>query len=735
MVRFEDIQERVVAYMPGADLDLLRRAYIFSALEHRGQVRRSGEPYLTHPLEVAGILADLRLDLTCVIVGLLHDVVEDTLTTIGVIESYFGRDIAHIVEGVTKLSRLDFRSKEEQQAENLRKMLLAMTDDIRVILVKLADRLHNMRTLDFMPTERRAEIARETLDIYAPIAHRLGIGRIKAELEDLCLRHLDPDGYEALIQQLDEKRRVAQEFMDGIRARLAAAMARQGVSAEVHGRVKSAFGIYQKMKRQKIGVDQVYDYLAFRLIVPGIKDCYGALGIIHSLWRPVPGRFRDFIAMPKPNGYQSLHTSVMSEKGHPFEIQIRTAEMHSIAEEGIAAHWSYKEGAGAEQEDVASVQWLRQYMELLQEVKDPREFLHAARLNLYPEEVYAFTPRGDVKSLARGATTIDFAYAIHTDIGHQCVGARVNGRLVPLRTAVENGDIVEILTAPGHHPSRDWLAIVRTSRARHKIRQWLNVHERERSMALGRDLAEREFRKFRFTPRRYPEATLLHALKELNHESLDDFYVAVGFGKASPAQLVTKVAPDLRPAEKPESRLARVVRRALRPRVQEVEVRGIDDVMVVLARCCGPIPGEDIVGYITRGHGVSVHAASCSNVQNLLYDTGRRIDVAWSRRGVPAGTTRPVRVLVQTDEKQGLLARITSVISEEGTNINTVDARVSEDRRGTILLTLDITDTAHLERVLRRLRGIEGIHRVERQAGSGVGTGPPGGTKGMSDEA
>ena len=735
MVRFEDIQERVVAYMPGADLELLRRAYIFSALEHRGQVRRSGEPYLTHPLEVAGILADLRLDLTCVIVGLLHDVVEDTLTTIDVIESYFGRDIAHIVEGVTKLSRLDFHSKEEQQAENLRKMLLAMTDDIRVILVKLADRLHNMRTLDFMPAERRAEIARETLEIYAPIAHRLGIGRIKAELEEHCLRHLDPEGYEALIQQLDQKRRVAQEFMDGIRARLAAAMARQGISVEVHGRVKSAAGIYQKMKRQKIGVDQVYDYLAFRLIVPGIKDCYGALGIIHSLWRPVPGRFRDFIAMPKPNGYQSLHTSVMSEKGHPFEIQIRTADMHRIAEEGIAAHWSYKEGAGAGQEDVASVQWLRQYMELLQEVKDPREFLHAARLNLYPEEVYAFTPRGDVKSLARGATTIDFAYAIHTDIGHQCVGARVNGRLVPLRTAVENGDIVEILTAPGHHPSRDWLAIVRTSRARHKIRQWLNVHERERSMALGRDLAEREFRKFRFAPRRYPEATLQRALRELNHDSLDDFYAAVGYGKASPAQLVTKVAPELRPEEKPESRLARVVRRALRPRAQEVEVRGIDDVMVVLARCCGPIPGEDIVGYITRGHGVSVHAASCPNVQNLLYDTGRRIDVAWSRRGLPAGATRPVRVLVQTDEKQGLLARITSVISEEGTNINTVDARVSEDRRGTILLTLDITDTAHLERVLRRLRGIDGIHRVERQAGTGVGTGLPGGTKGMSDEA
>ncbi|MFQ5767867.1 MAG: RelA/SpoT family protein, partial [Acidobacteriota bacterium] len=641
MIRYEDIQEKVEAYLPAADFDLLRRAYVFSAVEHRAQVRRSGEPYLIHPLEVAGILADLRLDLTCIIVGLLHDVVEDTLTTTEVIREYFGRDIAHIVEGVTKLSRIKFRSKEEQQAENLRKMLLAMVDDIRVILVKLADRLHNMRTLGFLAPSKQKAIARETREIYAPIAHRLGIGRIKSELEDLSLKFTDPEGYASLMKQLELNRKVSAGFIEEISGRIRDAVEAQGIRPEITGRIKSAYSIHRKMIRQKIGVEQVYDYVAFRLLTPAVKDCYAALGIIHSLWRPVPGRFRDFIAMPKPNGYQSLHTSVMSGRGQPFEVQIRTPEMHRIAEEGIAAHWSYKEGdIKAEAEDVSSVQWLRQYMEILQDVKDPREFLRVARMDLYPEEVYVFTPKGDVKGFPRGATAIDCAYAIQTDIGAHCTGARINGRFVPLRTVIQSGDIVEITTSPAQHPSRDWLSMVATSRARSKIRQWLNVHERERSIAMGKELAGREFRRFRFNPRRFPEERVKEVLRSLNLESYQDFLAAVGYGKLAPSVLISRLAPDLQPEKKQESRFTKVFRKALRVGGPQIVVKGVGDVLVYLAQCCAPIPGEEITGYITRGRGVSVHAVTCRNVENLLYDSERHIEVAWAR-GLKKKATHP----------------------------------------------------------------------------------------------
>ena len=716
MIRYEDIQEKVEAYNPDADFELLRRSYVFTALKHRGQVRRSGEPYLVHPLEVAAILAELRLDMTCIAAGLLHDVVEDTLTTIDVIEDYFGREIAHLVEGITKLSKLNFRSQEEQQAENLRKMFLAMVDDVRVILVKLADRLHNMRTLGFLSEPKQRRIARETREIYAPIAHRLGIGRIKSELEDLCLKYLDPQGYESLIRELERKRKVSESFIDDITTRIRDVVAGNAMEARITGRIKSAASIYAKMERQGIGVEQVYDYVAFRLLVPGLKDCYGALGAIHSAWRPVPGRFRDFIAMPKPNGYQSLHTSVISEKGQPFEVQIRTHEMHRIAEEGIAAHWSYKEGGGgAHSEEVSTVQWLRQYMDLLKEVEDPREFLSVARMDLYPDEVCAFTPKGDVKSFPAGACAIDFAYAIHTDVGRHAVGARINGRHVPLRTVLRNGDIVDIQTSPSQHPSRDWLNVVRTSKARTKIRQWLNVQERQRSIDLGRDIAEREFRKYRFNPKRQGAARLKEALQSLGHDTFDDFLAGVGYGKTSPAALVRRLEPALHPRERAESKLTRVVKRALGVGGHQITVRGVGDLMISLARCCRPIPGEEIVGYITRGRGVSVHSAACANVQKLIYDSERRIEVAWARQA--DRETHPVRIVVRTDDKKGVLARITNVISEEGTNINTVDARVSADRRGTIVLVLEVTDTDHLERVLRRLKSIEGIHHAERQVG------------------
>jgi len=696
VIRYEDIQEKVEAYNPEADFDLLRRAYVVSAREHRGQTRRSGEPYLIHPLEVAGILADLHLDMTCIVVGLLHDVAEDTLLGIDTIEEYFGRDIAHIVKGVTKLSKLDFRSKEEQQAENLRKMFLAMVDDVRVILVKLADRLHNMRTLGFLAPAKQREIARETRDIYAPIAHRLGMGRIKSELEDLCLKFLETEGYEDLMRELERKRKVSADFIEETHARIRDAVTGQGIEAEITGRLKSAASIKEKMERQSVGVEEI---------------------IIHSLWRPVPGRFRDYVAMPKPNGYQSLHTSVMSSRGQSFEVQIRTPEMHRVAEEGIAAHWSYKEGTGgAGSDDVHSARWLRQYLDLLQEVKDPREFLQMARMDLYPDEVYAFTPKGDVKSFPRGATVLDFAYAIHTEIGHQCIGARVNGRFVPVRKIIANGDIVEILTSPSRHPSRDSLSFAHTSRARSKIRQWLNIHERRKSLAVGRDSAEREFRKYRFNPKRHPARRLAEALKEMGFESYEDFLISVGFGKTSPAALVTRLEPALRPEERPESRLSRAVKRALGVGAPHIQVAGVDDVMISIAACCSPIPGDEIVGYITRGRGVSVHSAGCNNVESLLYGSDRRIDVAWSRKG-GKDAVHPVRVQIVTDDKQGILARITNAISEDGTNIKTVDARVSEDRQGMVTLVLDIRDTEHLEKVLRRLRRTEGVRSAHRHEG------------------
>ena len=715
MIRFEDIQEKVQEYMPDADMEFLRRAYVFSAMEHRGQVRSSGEPYLTHPLEVAHILADLRLDLTCVVSGLLHDVIEDTLTTREVLEEYFGKDIAHVVEGLSKISRISFTSREEAQAENFRKMMLAMVDDIRVILVKLADRLHNMRTLEHLSPRQQERIALETMEIYAPIANRLGMGKIKTELEDLSTRYLDPQGYANLMAALQEKRKVSDSFIIEIRETLEARLREQAIPCEITGRVKHLYSIYKKLRIQGIDVSEVYDYVAFRIITPSVKDCYAALGTIHSIWRPVPGRIKDFIAMPKPNMYQSLHTSVMTEKGQPFEVQIRTAEMHRIAEEGIAAHWKYKEGKTPKGGEDANIQWLRQIMEWQQELRDPREFLKMVKVDLYPEEVYAFTPQGQVKSFPRGATPVDFAYSVHTEVGHHCVGGRVNGKLVPLKTPLQNGDIVEILTSATHKPSQDWLNFVKTSRARSKIRQWLNVDRRNSSIELGRALLERELKRYRLHLKSISgDGRLTEALHALGCATLDDFLAAVGYGKISPRQLVTKLVPESELREQPESRITRVVKKALGLSGAPVKVRGLDDVMVYLAKCCEPIRGEPIVGYITRGKGVSVHAGRCPNVERLLYDPERRIEVAWA--GAEEAMFQ-VKLSIVSEDRQGVLARVTSAISEEKSNIKNVSAQTFEGNKGQITVTLDIADLKHLERILQRLRGIEGIHHVERQTG------------------
>jgi guanosine-3',5'-bis(diphosphate) 3'-pyrophosphohydrolase len=713
MIRFEDIQGKVESYMPGADLDLLRKAYVFSAKEHKGQVRSSGEPYLIHPLSVAGILADLRLDLTCVVAGLLHDVLEDTLTTREVLEQQFGRDIAHVVEGLTKIARITFNSKEQQQAESFRKMMLAMVDDIRVVLVKLADRLHNMRTLQHLSPRQQERIARETLDIYAPIANRLGMAQIKNELEDLSLKFLDPPGHEALLEAVDERRKVTDEFIREIQTTLRAELDRAGITCDISGRRKHLYSIYKKIKRQQIDVSEVYDYIAFRILTHSIKDCYGALGIIHGLWRPVPGRIKDFIAIPKPNMYQSLHTSVMTDKGQPFEVQIRTFEMHRVAEMGIAAHWKYKEGKGARDQD-ANIQWLRQIMEWQQELKDPREFLNMVKVDLYPDEVYCFTPQGQVKSFPRGATPIDFAYSVHTEVGHRCVGARINGKIQPLRTELHNGDIVEILTSPNHHPSQDWLTIARTPRARAKVRQWLNVDRRNRSVDLGKTVCDREFKRYRFNLKSHLQdgTRLREVLQSMGVPSLDDFYAAVGYGKLAPRTLIEKLDPAARVHEAAEGVIAHAVRKALGLSGKKVSVRGLDDALIALARCCNPIRGEPIVGYITRGRGVTVHSERCPNLEKLLYDPERRIEVVWE----DADESRfEVRITVLSEDRPGILAKITAAIADAKSNIKNVEARTFEDHRGEITLVLDIQDLDHLQRILDKVKGIEGVYRVDRQ--------------------
>src|SRR5512134_2081392 len=576
MIRFETLLEKVRSYSPEADLELLRRAYVFSALEHKGQVRHSGEPYLMHPREVADSLADMKLDVVAVAAGLLHDVVEDTLTTPERIQELFGKEIAHVVEGVTKIGAIPFSSSEERQAENFRKMLLAMVDDIRVILVKLADRLHNMRTLHHLPEERRLKIAQETRDIYAPIANRLGMSKIRNELEELAFRYLEPRAYEALRTQVEAKRKHAESIIDDLKRTITAKLAEAQVPViEIDGRIKRLFSIQQKLRRQKIDLDQVYDFVALRILTHSVKDCYAALGIIHQTWSPVPGRIKDFIAMPRPNGYQSLHTSVISERGFPFEVQIRTAEMHRIADEGIAAHWKYKEGRVGADRDEQHFLWLRQLLEWQQEVRDPQEFLQNLKIELYAEEVYIFTPKGEVKALPRDATPIDFAYAIHTDVGHQCVGARVNGKRVPLGSRLRNGDIVEIVTAPGHRPSRDWLNIVGTSRARSKIKHFIHTEEKVKSIELGRKLFEKEARRFGLNMKTLAENDGLgRAAAEFGMSKPEELFAAIGYGKLSAKALLAKLVPQEELKETPETGIASVVRRVLGTGDEKIKVRG-----------------------------------------------------------------------------------------------------------------------------------------------------------------
>jgi GTP pyrophosphokinase len=721
VIRFETLLEKVRGYSPESDLELLRRAYVFSALEHKGQVRHSGEPYLVHPLEVADFLADMKLDVVAVASGLLHDVVEDTLTTPERIAELFGPEVAHVVEGVTKIGAIPFSSSEERQAENFRKMLLAMVDDIRVILVKLADRLHNMRTLHHLPEERRIKIAQETLDIYAPIANRLGMSKVKNELEELSFKYLEPKAYEALRQRVEAKRKHADAVIDDLSKALRSKLEHAQVPViKLDGRIKRLYSIHLKLRRQKIDLERVYDFVALRVITHSIKDCYAALGIIHQTWSPVPGRIKDFIAMPRPNGYQALHTSVVSEHGFPLEVQIRTEEMHRHAEEGIAAHWKYKEGRLGDHRDERYFLWMRQLLEVQQEVRDPQEFLQNLKIDLYPEEVYIFTPKGEVRSLPRGATAVDFAYGIHTDVGNQCVGARINGKMVPLRTRLKNGDIVEIVTQAGHKPSRDWLMFVATSRARSKIRHVLQGEERKRSIDLGRRLFEKEARRFDVNPKTLLESPELGKFaSEYGAKNSEELLAHIGYGKLSARTLLQKSSPGVPLKEKPpDSAVVSAVKRVLRPGgvpADKITVRGSDDLLVFRAKCCNPIRGEKIVGYITRGKGVSVHGASCPNVVNLMFDPERRIDVEWDR-AADDQAAYIVRLTMQVEDRRGMLAEISARVSDINTNITNMEARTGDDRQARIDMTVEIRDLKHLEKVIKSIKGVQGVLGVERTA-------------------
>ncbi len=631
--RFRDLLKIARANRPNDDLDVVRRAYELSLEHHSGQQRASGEPYLVHPLEVAILLAEMKLDTTAIAAGLLHDSVEDTTATTEEIKALFGEQIAHIVEGVTKISKIDFASNEEAQAENVRKMMLAMVDDIRVVLIKLADRLHNMRTLQHLSPERQLKIAKETLEIYAPLAHRLGMGKVRGELEDLSFPYVDPVGYKMVCEQVEALRkdgeRALAQMADTIRAKLREANINV---VRVDSRIKRMYSIYQKMLKQKITADQMYDLLALRIITDSVNDCYAVLGIIHNAWRPVPGRIKDFIAMPRPNLYQSLHTTVIAEDGRPFEVQIRTEEMHKMAEEGIAAHWKYKDGPISAR-DEQRLSWLRQVVEWQREMADPSEFLSTLKIDLYPEEVYTFTPKGKVVILPRDATPIDFAYTVHTEVGHSCVGAKVNGRIVPLRSTLRSGDIVEVMTQTGHKPSRDWLGIVKSSRARQKIKHWLNIHQRERAIEIGRKLIEKEARKYRIALKDIKDPELLKAAVEYGVNKVDDLMAGIGYGKYSARSVLAKVLPgsNLQPGEEHQG-VASAVKRAFGSDSSALTVRGTDDLLVYRARCCNPIRGEEIVGYVTRGKGVAVHSKACSNVQNLMYEPERKLAVEWSHK-------------------------------------------------------------------------------------------------------
>ena len=711
MLRFNDIADRILEYNPSCELSLLQRAYVFSAKVHEGQERLSGEPYLVHPLEVAGILVDLRMDEVTVAAGLLHDAIEDTLTTIDEIKRLFGEDVAFLVGGLTKIAKIEFTSPRERQAENFRKMLLAMSKDIRILLIKLADRLHNMRTLRYVAEDSRRRIAQETRDIYVPLAHRLGINWMKQELAELTFLTLKPAAAAELGKRLRSKRRARERYIGEVIGILSQRFKTAGIAAEVTGRLKDLSSIHDKMESQGLSLDEIYDAIAFRIVTDGAQEhVYGALGLVHSIWRPVPGRFKDYVALPKPNGYQSLHTTVIGPYGERMEVQIRTAEMHRDAEFGISAHWRYKEGGpSASDADEGKFAWLRQLLERHRDVADPHEFFDTIKVDLFPDEVFVFTPKGEVINLPRGATPVDFAYAIHSEVGAQCAGARVNGKMVPLRHRLTDGDTVEVTTSPSQYPRKDWLEFVVSGRARNRIRHAIRANEKERSRELGEDILGRELRKRGLSLKRLLEGgELAEFARKTGRSSAEDLFAAVGYGRISAGDLVRR----LRGNDEEEAKPAR--RRALfwRPRAPSssgVRVSGHPDVMVRFGRCCGPLPGDDVVGFVTRGRGVTVHVKDCDKAFAL--DPARRIDVEWDS---DAAVPRLIKMRVHSMDAHGLLAKVTKTISAAAINIGAARVTTSRDRKAIQTFDLWVNDVGTLNSVMKQIEGIKGVLSVER---------------------
>jgi GTP diphosphokinase / guanosine-3',5'-bis(diphosphate) 3'-diphosphatase len=731
--KFASLLDEVHANRPGDDLDIIRRAWLFCLRQHEDQKRASGDPYVVHPLEVALVLAEIKMDSTAIAAGLLHDAVEDTDVTSAEIEDQFGEQVAHIVEGVTKLDKIKFANREDHQAENIRKMLLAMVTDVCVVLIKLADRLHNMRTLEPLPPEKRQKIARETLDVYAPLAHRLGMGKLRGELEDLAFHYTDPYAYKELASEVENLRGVNEGFLASIVHDIRQLLHDNNRDARVDSRIKRLYSIQQKMQTQKLSLDQVYDLLAVRVICKNKEDCWSILGLLHAKWPAVPGRIKDFISMPRPNQYQSLHTTLIGPGGHQFEVQIRTEDMHRVAEEGIAAHWKYKAGESVTAKDEARLAWVRQIMDWQREMTDPNEFMSTLKIDLYPEEVYTFTPKGKVVVLPKDSSPIDFAYAVHTEVGHTTIGAKVNGRIVPLRTKLRNGDIVEISTQTGHTPSRDWLSFAKSSKARNKIKHWINEHQRERAMEIGQKLLDREARKYKIALSKQSTADYERVAQEYGLTHQAELLAGIGFGKFSARQVLNKLEPGSTTSAEPSGgphagpiaqtldHMSDAVKRVFFGRGSEsLQVEGQDDLLVYRARCCNPIRGEEIIGYVTRGKGVAVHARSCPNVQNLLYESDRRIQVEWAplpaqgAAGAPSPQTYPVKLTVLCDDRAGLLKEFTAIISDESTNIRSSSSNANAEGGAQVEFVVETLDLRHLNRLVDKLRRVQGVRDVQR---------------------
>ncbi|MCX8022278.1 MAG: bifunctional (p)ppGpp synthetase/guanosine-3',5'-bis(diphosphate) 3'-pyrophosphohydrolase [Syntrophorhabdaceae bacterium] len=709
MVRFNDIVEAVQKYNPNADIKTLERAYVFSAQAHKGQIRLSGEPYLIHPLEVAYILTRMSLDIPSIVSGLLHDTIEDSFVSKEDIEEYFGKEVAELVDGVTKISQMQLKPSEDSRAESLRKMILAMSKDIRVILIKLADRYHNMQTLKFLSEEKQREISKETFEIYAPLAHRLGIEWMKGDLEDESFKYLYPNEYKAIAERVAKKKKERDAYIEEVIELLKEKFAQFKLNAEISGRAKRFYSIYKKMKLERLELDDIYDLTAFRVIVNEVKECYLALGLIHAFFKPIPGKFSDYIALPKANMYQSLHTKVIGPRGEKIEIQIRTHEMHRLAEEGIAAHWKYKEGKVFDPKVDNVFGWLRRLIDAQQENKDNREFIEDFKINLFPDEIYVFTPRGDVKELPKGATPVDFAYAIHTHLGHMCVGAKVNGRIVPLRYTLKSGDTVEIITNPTHKPSKDWLGFVKTSKARSKIRQWIKTEQREQSIELGKALIEKELAKHDLSfSKMLKSGELLNIAKDFSFENVDDFFASVGYGLYTPLQALGKVIPE---EEKP-GKLKRLISTIKRKKDAPIKIKGVEDMVVSFAKCCNPIPGDKIFGFITRGRGITIHTADCPNIET--YDEQRRVEVTWD---LGKEVTFPVRLKISSDDRKGLISDISTVMAMNNANIISAKAMTYPDKSAAGIYVVEIGHISQLQKIIKSVQKIKGVKSIERLRG------------------